>query len=195
MKERAYKAPASSVEPCFQKVRGATCVRTASGRVTGSETCLMIEASIFVALAAILVFVIVDDLRSFRIRNNAVLALVLLFLVRTALTGQYDEASAHALFAVATSAVVVVFYVRGVMGGGDVKLLGAAFLWIGIEGSLAFSLLLLAFSLTYAVLARRDALPRKVVAARARIPFGPPIATAWLVAAFPWDVATRLLLR
>ena len=56
----------------------------------------MIEAVILVALAAILIFVIVDDLRNFRIRNEAVAALAALFVLQTVLRGQYHEAALHA---------------------------------------------------------------------------------------------------
>jgi prepilin peptidase CpaA len=153
----------------------------------------MIEALILVALAAILIFVILDDLRNYRIRNEAVAALAVLFLLRTALRGRYQEAMSHAAFAAVMFVVLLLMYVlmnaRGRMGGGDVKLLGAAFLWLGIEHAFVFSLFLIAFTLAYALLAKLGGVPRKMVAARTTIPFGPCISAAWLVTLIPWGSA------
>jgi Flp pilus assembly protein protease CpaA len=150
----------------------------------------MIEGLILVALAAILISVILDDLRNYRIRNEAVAALAVLFLLRTALRGRYQEALSHAAFAAVMFAVLLLMFVlmnaRGRMGGGDVKLLGAAFLWLGIENSFEFSLFLLAFTLAYALLAKFGSVPKQVIAARTNIPFGPCIGAAWLVTLIPW---------
>lgn len=153
----------------------------------------MIETVILAALAAILSFVVVDDFRNLRIRNEAVAALALLFVASTGLTGHFREALAHAAFALVMSGLILVFYAKGVMGGGDVKLLAVAFLWLGPEHAFAFSLFLLGFTLAYALLAKLGTLPRQVVATRSKIPFGPCIAAAWLVAALPWDLASALI--
>jgi prepilin peptidase CpaA len=150
----------------------------------------MIEALILVALAVILTFVILDDLRNYRIRNEAVAALAVLFLLRTALRGGYQEALSHAAFAAVMFAVLLLMYVlmnaSGRMGGGDVKLLGAAFLWLGMENAFVFSLFLIAFTLAYALLANLGGVPRQMVAARTNIPFGPCISAAWLITVIPW---------
>lgn len=141
----------------------------------------MNEMLIRIALAAILIFVIVDDLRNFRVRNEAVAALSVLFLLRAALSGQYAEALSHAVFAAVMFAVFVLIYTRGLLGGGDVKLLGVVFLWLGIENSFVFSLFLLAFTISYSLLAKLGVVPKRMVSARAKIPFGPCIGAAWLV--------------
>jgi prepilin peptidase CpaA len=125
--------------------------------------------------------VIFDDLRNLRIRNEAVAALTVLFLLRAAVGGQYQEALRHAVFAAVMFAVFLLMYARGLLGGGDVKLLGAAFLWLGIEHSFVFLLFLLAFTILYALLAKLGAVPKRMVAARTKIPFGPCIGGAWLV--------------
>jgi prepilin peptidase CpaA len=149
----------------------------------------MNEMLIRIALAAILIFVIVDDLRNFRVRNEAVAALAVLFLLRAALNGRYAEALSHASFAAVMFAVFVLIYIRGLLGGGDVKLLGVAFLWLGTENSFVFSLFLLAFTILYALLAKLGAVPKRMVLARAKIPFGPCIGAAWLVTLIPWGSA------
>jgi prepilin peptidase CpaA len=141
----------------------------------------MTEVLIRVALGAILVFVIFDDLRNFQIRNEAVAALAVLFLLRAALGGQYWEAWSHAVFAAVMFSVFLLMYARGLLGGGDVKLLGAAFLWLGMDNSFVFSLFLLAFTILYVILAKLGAVPKRMAAARTKIPFGPCIGAAWLV--------------
>lgn len=151
----------------------------------------MIEVMILTLLAALLAYVVQDDLRNFRIQNKAVLALLALFLVTMALTGSAREASAHAAFAAVVGALLLVFYAKGAMGGGDVKLLAVAFLWLGLEDTFIFSLLLLGFTLAYAALAKLGILPRKLVASRQKIPFAPCIAAAWLVAAILSLTAAR----
>jgi prepilin peptidase CpaA len=141
----------------------------------------MPQIAIRIALAAILVYVVADDLRNFRIRNEAVAALFVLFLLRTALEGRYAEAWSHAIFAAIMFAAFLFAYARSLLGGGDVKLLGVAFLWLGLEDSFLFSPLLLGFTLLYALLAKLEAVPKRMVFARAKIPFGPCIGAAWIV--------------
>jgi len=140
----------------------------------------MIELPIHIALAAILVYVILDDFRNLRIRNEAVAALIVLYVLKEAIGGRYGEAVSHAAFAAVLFVLLLLFYARNLLGGGDVKLLVAAFLWLGIENSFLFSLLLLTFSVLYWLLAMLGAVSKRKVTARTRIPFGPSIAAAWL---------------
>jgi prepilin peptidase CpaA len=112
--------------------------------------------------------------------------LTVLFLLRAALGGRYAEALSHAGFAAVMFAVFVFIYIRGLLGGGDVKLLGVAFLWLGTETSFLFSLFFLAFTILYALLAKLGAVPKRMVLAQAKIPFGPCIGAAWLVTLIPW---------
>ena len=102
-------------------------------------------------------------------------------MLRAALGGQYQEAFSHAVFAAVMFAAFLFMYARGLLGGGDVKLLGAAFLWLGIDNSFVFSLVLLAFTILYVLIAKLGAVPKRMVAARTKIPFGPCIGAAWLV--------------
>ncbi|MCI0466160.1 MAG: prepilin peptidase [Beijerinckiaceae bacterium] len=121
-----------------------------------------------------------DDLRNYRIRNEAVAALVVLYLLKIILLGQFAEASYHAIFAALMFLGLLAAYARGLLGGGDVKLLGAAFLWLGLDSSLLFSLFLIAFTLMYAALAKLGAVPKRMVAEKTKIPFGPCIGSAWI---------------
>ena len=141
----------------------------------------MTDGLIRVALAAILIFVAFDDLRNFQIRNEAVAALVVLFLLKAALGGRYWEAFSHAVFAAAILGAFLFMYAKELLGGGDVKLLGAAFLWLGMDNSFLFSLFLLAFTIVYALLAKFGSVPTRTIAAGTKIPFGTCIGAAWLV--------------
>jgi prepilin peptidase CpaA len=153
----------------------------------------VIESLILVVLVVVLAYVVLDDFRNLRIRNEVVLGLALLFLLKVALAGDYRLGLSHAAFALVMTALVLAFYAKGAMGGGDVKLLGVAFLWLGAENSFAFSLALLAVTLAYLLLARLGALPKHEVAKRTKIPFGPCIAAAWLLTALPWGTVSHLI--
>jgi hypothetical protein len=78
--------------PAYLTFRGPLAPRRPGGPFYPSSGGAMTEALILVALAAILIFVILDDLRNYRIRNEAVAALAALFLLRTVLRGRYQEA-------------------------------------------------------------------------------------------------------
>jgi len=142
------------------------------------------DVFICAALAIVLIFVIVDDLQNYRIRNEAIATLVFLFLLRTALKDQYWEAYSHIIFAAILFAIFLLMYARGLMGGGDVKLLGAAFLWLGRENAFVFSLLLLVLTILYTLLAKLGVVPKRMIVAGAKIPFGPCIGASWLVMLF-----------
>lgn len=132
-------------------------------------------------LWGILAYVAYDDLRHFRIRNDAVAALVAVTLVRMAAEFHVLGALVHTVFALAILAVAFAAFSAGWMGAGDAKLLSAACLWFGPESSLVFAILLLPCTLAYAILAwLRVAPTRQTPRARLRIPFGPSLAVAWM---------------
>jgi prepilin peptidase CpaA len=93
---------------------------------------------------------------------------------------QYSVLALHTSFAVFMSLILIGLYARGFMGGGDVKLLAAAFLWVGWNGSLLFSILLLAASVLYTLGVKLELFPSLGDGNRREIPFGPSIALALL---------------
>ncbi|MDJ1159208.1 prepilin peptidase [Chelatococcus sp. SYSU_G07232] len=143
---------------------------------------MLLEAAIRAALLAILVFVLIDDLKNYRIRNDVVVALFVLFLLWAALRANLALLASHTAFALVLFAILALMYGRGLMGGGDVKLLGVSFLWLGPEGALPFALLMCGFTLLYWAGARLKLLPSHRVGSRTRVPFGPCIALAWIAA-------------
>ena len=66
------------------------------------------------------------------------------------------------------------------MGGGDVKMLTVAFLWIGIDCAILFALLLLVFSSLHTLAVKLGWLGTHGLneEARTRIPFAPSLAAA-----------------
>lgn len=146
----------------------------------------MILADLFLLVAAALLFYIaLTDLRSFKIRNEAIVALLALFLFHAVASARWTQIGWNFGFALLMLAVMLVFYARNWMGGGDVKLLAVAFLWTGVACALPFALLLAVFAGIHAGLARLGWVraPARDGDARARIAFAPSIAAA-LVAVF-----------
>lgn len=88
----------------------------------------MTDVSVLGAVA-ILVAAAVSDVRCYRISNRLCLSLALLFVVRSVLDGQPFPV-ANLLSAAAVFLGGLGLFARGLIGGGDVKLIGAAALWV-----------------------------------------------------------------
>ena len=131
-------------------------------------------------VGAVLVFVAIEDMRRFRIRNGLVVVLVLAFVLACAWHGRLHLVLPHLLFALAGLALLYAAFTMGAIGGGDAKLLTAALLWIGPEGALVYSIALAACALAYVLAARLGLAPSRRAGRRTEIPFGPSIALAWI---------------
>jgi prepilin peptidase CpaA len=147
-------------------------------------------------LAGAVLFIIYDDFRHYRIRNSITGLLGLLFLAWTIARGDYSNLLWHAVFACGASTLLLVLYARDLMGGGDVKLLAVAFLWVGWQGSLIFSVVLFVASFVYAVGAKLELFPSIMRRSKQHVPFGPSIGLALLATqlffwtrGFPMDSA------
>src|SRR6266849_4915908 len=135
---------------------------------------------VLIMAAAVLFYVARNDLRYYKIRNDLIFVLAALFFVHALVSGRWVSAHWNVVFALLMFIVMFFFYSRHLMGGGDVKLLSVAFLWVGIDCALPFAILLLLFSgihiiaakLGWADTQRADNDERK------RIPFAPSIAAA-----------------
>jgi prepilin peptidase CpaA len=88
----------------------------------------------------------------------------------------------HVIFASAIFVVILGVYSLGALGGGDVKLLSAAFLWMGAENASLFCILLAAAATAYLIIYRAfRILPIKLNAKGGiMVPYGPCIAAAWI---------------
>lgn len=132
----------------------------------------------------VLVFIIIEDLRRYRISNRAVLALLIVFLAESVLRGDVPAAIGNVLFGLLMFALLLVAYRFRAMGGGDVKLLGAAFLSLGLQPSLFFTFAMAVLTLIYAAGAKFGIFPGRTGDKGLKIPFGPAIAGAWIATIF-----------
>lgn len=102
-----------------------------------------------------------------------------LFVVYALIAGQKSDLKWDVLFALIMFLALLAVYALGWMGGGDVKLLAVAFLWVGLSGAATFSILLAIFSGAHGIAAKLGWIGSKLTdTGRRRIPFGPSIACA-----------------
>ena len=132
-------------------------------------------------VSLLLCWVVFEDLRHFRIRNTVVLALAASFVIDLAVRGRLAVLLPHGLFALFGFVILSALFALRAIGGGDVKLLSAALLWVGPEGCTLFAALLLACTAIYVIGNWVGLLPARRRAGRTMIPYGPSIAAAWVM--------------
>ena len=141
--------------------------------VTAAGAC-----AVLVITAALLVYGAVKDLRDYSISNVFILVLGGLFILHAVLSGRWVTLYENVAFALLMFAVLLVCYARGWLGGGDVKLLTVAFLWVGLRCALPFSLLLLLFATLHTVAIKLKWVEGRRVEGRLKIAFAPSISAA-----------------
>jgi prepilin peptidase CpaA len=140
-----------------------------------------LSQAVLVITATTLFYVAMTDLREFKIRNDLVLILACLFGIYAFLSGQWVSAHWNLAFAFLMFVVMLVFYTKNWLGGGDIKILTVAFLWVGIRYALPFALMLLVFAVIHIVMAEKFKwVSVRRTEGRARIPFAPSIAAAMI---------------
>jgi prepilin peptidase CpaA len=146
---------------------------------------------VVVVATATLIHAAMFDLEHFTIRNSLVLFLILLYLLHAALTRRWSEVPFDLVLAAMIFVIGLVFYALGAFGGGDVKLLTVAFLWVGMRGALLLAGLLVIFSLLSVVAGQLGWIKTRKLGIRRQIAFAPAVAGA-LAGAFllgavqPW---------
>jgi prepilin peptidase CpaA len=133
---------------------------------------------LLVLTAALLLYIAATDLREFKIRNELIIALAVLFFVHAGMSGRWVSMHWNIGFAILMFALMLLAYARNLMGGGDLKLLTVAFLWIGPWCALPFAIFLMIFAVAHTIAGKYGWLSVQEVAGRKRIPFGPSIAGA-----------------
>ena len=141
-------------------------------------TAAVTAQAILILTAAVLFYVALTDLKHFTIRNELILVLTVLFFLHAVLSGRWTTLHWNLGFAALLFLIMLYFYSKKMMGGGDVKLLTVALLWVGPFCALPFALFLLLF-----VCIHIGAVKFKVAEARVRsekkwLPFAPSIAAA-----------------
>jgi prepilin peptidase CpaA len=97
-----------------------------------------LQTVIFFLGAAIFAFVAIGDFRTRRIPNGFIVAILLLAALRMALTGTPTGALYTLLASAAVLLATFLLFWRGLLGGGDVKLIGATGLLIGYQDLFEF---------------------------------------------------------
>jgi prepilin peptidase CpaA len=138
----------------------------------------MLSLWILALTAVTLFWVALTDLREFKVRNEFVIVLFILYLLHALCSGTWTSIQWNFAFAILMLAAGIYAYSLQQIGGGDVKLLAVAFLWTGPRFALPFVLLLAVFTGAYYVAARCGLAAARQTPAGLRIPLGPPLAGA-----------------
>ena len=131
---------------------------------------------VLVVTAGLLFYVAATDLRAYKIPNEMVLVLGALFFVHAALSGRWVDLHWNIGFAVVTFILMAFCYTRGLMGGGDLKLLAVAFLWSGVHCALPFLIFLVIFASLHTLAAKLEWVSAQRVDGRIKVAFAPSIA-------------------
>jgi prepilin peptidase CpaA len=136
---------------------------------------------VLIVTAATLFYMARTDLKEFKIRNELVLCIAGLYGLFAVLSGRWVGIHWNIGFAIFMLIIMLYYYARGMMGGGDVKMLAVAFLWVGIECALVFAILLTVFIVIHLIAVRLGWAEVQELRGRKRIPFAPSIAAALIV--------------
>jgi Flp pilus assembly protein protease CpaA len=130
------------------------------------------------AAVAVLFYVAFTDFTAFKIRNDTVLLLLILYVLFAFIDRSWTEILTDIVLAAIMFGVLLWFYTRGVVGGGDVKLITVICLWIGAHCALLFSAVLLVLIGLHLAAASIGWARTKPRAGRLAIPYAPSVAGA-----------------
>jgi prepilin peptidase CpaA len=131
-----------------------------------------------IAAVVVLLYVGFTDFRTFKIRNDVLVLLLVLYVLLALVSRSWVEIIENVILAVFMFAVLLWFFAQGVIGGGDVKLVSVACLWVGVHCALLFSALLLFFIILHLGAAKMSWANTKPMRGRYAIPYAPSIAGA-----------------
>jgi prepilin peptidase CpaA len=140
----------------------------------GAQYKFYIEA----ATVAVLFYAALTDFLTFKIRNEVVLLLVILYVLFAFVTRSRVEVITGIILALVILAVLLWFFTQGVIGGGDVKLVAVVCLWVGPHCAPLFSVLLLVLGGLHLLAAKMGWVRTKSIAGRIGIPYAPSVAGA-----------------
>jgi prepilin peptidase CpaA len=140
----------------------------------GAQYRFYIEA----ATVAVLFYVALTDLLTFKIRNELIMLLLILYALFSFVTRSRIEVLTDIILSLVIFAVLLWFYTQGVVGGGDVKLVTVACLWVGTHCALLFAVLLLGLGTLHLLAAKSGWVRTKAIAGRVGIPYAPSVAGA-----------------
>ena len=130
------------------------------------------------ATIAVLCDIAITDLRTFKIYNSRVLLLLSLYGVFAAVSRSPYEVLSDIALGLIIFGFLFLFYLKNVVGGGDVKLVPVAALFVGTHSAFPFAVLLLAFTGLHLFATRMDWVPTLAVDNKRAISYAPSIAAA-----------------
>jgi len=133
---------------------------------------------VLILTAAVLFYAALTDLKYFKIRNELILVLTALFFLHAFLSGRWINLHWNLAFAALMFLIMLYYYSIKVMGGGDLKLLTVAMLWVGPFCALPFALFLLLFIGIHIAAVKFKLIEARVVNEKKWLPFAPSIAAA-----------------
>lgn len=104
--------------------------------------------------------------------------MLLLYVLYAAVARSRLDILSNILLAAILFGVLLLLYAKGMLGGGDVKLIGVVALWVGVHCALLFSLLLLVLISFHVMAFKFGWTPTKSMENRQAIPYAPAIAGA-----------------
>lgn len=138
----------------------------------------VLSQTVLILTAAVLFYVAFNDLKHYKIRNELILVIAGLYVVYAIISGTWRTAYWNIGFASLLFFVMLYFYSMKFMGGGDLKLLTVAFLWVGPFSALPFAVFLLFFASIYSLAAKLNLVDIQMRGGRKMVAFGPSIAAA-----------------
>ena len=134
--------------------------------------------AVLLLTGGLLFYMALTDLKHFKIRNEFVLVLAALFFLHAFVSGRWVIIQWNFGFALLLSLIMFYFYLKNMMGGGDLKLLTVALLWVGPFCALPFALFLLLFVCIHIAAVKLKFIEARVVSGKDWIAFAPSVAAA-----------------
>ena len=134
--------------------------------------------AVLLLTGGLLFYMALTDLKHFKIRNEFVLVLAALFFLHAFVSGRWVIIQWNLGFALLLSLIMFYFYLKNMMGGGDLKLLTVALLWVGPFCALPFALFLLLFVCIHIAAVKLKFIEARVVSGKDWIAFAPSVAAA-----------------
>ena len=134
--------------------------------------------TVLILTGAVLFYVAFTDLKHYKIRNELILVLTGLFFLHAFLSGRWMTLPWNLGFAAILFLIMLYPYSMKMMGGGDLKLLTVAILWVGPFCALPFALFLLLFAGIHAFAVKFKLVEGKAVGKRRSVAFAPSVAAA-----------------
>jgi Flp pilus assembly protein protease CpaA len=133
---------------------------------------------VLILTAAVLFYVGLTDLKHYKIRNELIIVLTGLFFLHAFLSGRWTTLHWNFGFAALLFLIMLYYYSMKLMGGGDLKLLTVALLWVGPFCALPFALFLLLFICIHIFAVKLKLVEARVVGEKKWVAFAPSIAAA-----------------